>query len=161
MLNANALQHMHNFLHDELYQFIPSTHQSSIFLSSLSIRLVQDRGYISHFQRVVSLCPLLLLSSWLTLQSLTSDWLNKDCLSLSTKQRYGLLKSDPEKSLRSDGLHSFKSVSVQWPHKQLGCSIPQQISSLVVSYSTSRGCSQILSCCTLFIETTCEIYLFL
>lgn len=157
---------MHNFLHDGLYLFIPSTYQSSIFLSSLSIRLVQDRRYIyQHFQRVVSLCPLSLLSSWLTLQSLTSDWLNKDCLSLSTKQRYRLLKSDPEKSRRSDGLHSFKSVSVQWPHKQLCCSFPQQIcffeSSLAVSYSTSRGCSQILSCCTLFIETKCEIYLFL
>ncbi len=117
---------MHNCLHDELYLFIPYTYQSFIFLSSLSIRLVQNRGY-QHFQSVVSLCPLSLLSSWLTLQSLTSDWLNKDCLSLSTKQRYGLLKSDPEKSLRSDGLHSFKSVLVQWPHKQLGCSIPQQI----------------------------------
>lgn len=73
------------------------------------------------------LSPLSLLSSWLTLQSLTSDWLNKDCLSLRTLQRYRLLKSDPENSLRSDGLHSFKSVLVQWPHKQLGCSLNKYV----------------------------------
>ncbi len=150
---------MHNCLHDELYLFIPYTYQSFIFLSSLSIRLVQKRGY-QHSQSVVSLCPLSLLSSWLTLQSLTSDWLNKDCLSLSTKQRYGLLKSDPEKSLRSDGLHSFKSFLVQWPHKQLGCSIPQQM--FFLNHPWLRVTAQVgvahefCHVTQLFIETKCE-----
>lgn len=94
--------------------------------------------------------------------SLTSEWLNKDFLSLSTKQRYGLLKSDPEKSLRSDGLHSFKSVLVQWPHKQLGCSIPQQMffffkSSLTASYSTSWH--EFCHVAPFFIETKCEMFI--
>lgn len=147
------------------YLFIPYTYQSFIFRSSLSIRLVQNRGY-QHFQSVFG-HSLSLLSSWLTLSSLSlqTDWtktasvsaLNsaKDCWNPTPKNLWEASVSTLSNPFQCND--PINSSAVQSLNKYVFFLIIHNWLWVTAQAGVAHELSHVAQ---LFIETKCEICLF-